>query len=119
MPIAVIEDHEALRLTAQRWAQTHCPPSVPRAVAEFAASDLGSGPRSGRGEEKGDVDGSSAVWEKMAAQGWLGLHLPEADGGQGFTLAELAVVLEELGAALDARPGAPDAARIRRAGAPP
>ncbi len=82
MPIAVTEDHEALRLTAQRWAQTHCPPSVPRAVAEF------------------DADGSSAVWEKMAAQGWLGLHLPEADGGQGFTLAELAVVLEELGAAL-------------------
>ena len=36
----------------------------------------------------------------MAAQGWLGLHLPEADGGQGFTLAELAVVLEELGHAL-------------------
>ncbi len=84
MPIAVTEDHEALRLTAQRWAQTHCPPTVPAvAVAEA---------------ERGD--GSSAVWEKMAAQGWLGLHLPEADGGQGFALAELAVVLEELGAAL-------------------
>ncbi len=36
----------------------------------------------------------------MAAQGWLGLHVPEADGGQGFGLAELAVVLEELGYAL-------------------
>ncbi len=82
MPIAVTEDHEALRQTAQRWAQTHCPPTVPRAVVES------------------DADGSSAVWEKMAAQGWLGLHLREADGGQGFTLAELAVVLEELGAAL-------------------
>ena len=41
-----------------------------------------------------------AAWEKMAAQGWLGLHLPEEQGGQGFTLAELAVVLEELGHAL-------------------
>ncbi len=41
-----------------------------------------------------------AVWEKMAAQGWLGLHIAEDDGGQGFTLAEVAVVLEELGAAL-------------------
>ena len=36
----------------------------------------------------------------MAAQGWLGLHVPEEQGGQGFTLAELAVVLEELGHAL-------------------
>jgi alkylation response protein AidB-like acyl-CoA dehydrogenase len=36
----------------------------------------------------------------MAAQGWLGLHIAEEDGGQGFTLAEVAVVLEELGAAL-------------------
>ena len=36
----------------------------------------------------------------MAAQGWLGLHVPEAYGGQGFTLAETAVVVEELGHAL-------------------
>jgi alkylation response protein AidB-like acyl-CoA dehydrogenase len=36
----------------------------------------------------------------MAAQGWLGLHLPEDQGGQGFTMAESAVVLEELGHAL-------------------
>ena len=41
-----------------------------------------------------------AAWEKMAAQGWLGLHLAEEQGGQGFTLAETAVVLEELGHAL-------------------
>ena len=40
------------------------------------------------------------MWEKMAGQGWLGLHLAEEQGGQGFTLAELAVVLEELGHAL-------------------
>jgi alkylation response protein AidB-like acyl-CoA dehydrogenase len=40
------------------------------------------------------------VWEKMAAQGWLGLHVAEADGGHGFGLAELAVVVEELGHAL-------------------
>jgi alkylation response protein AidB-like acyl-CoA dehydrogenase len=36
----------------------------------------------------------------MAAQGWLGLHVAEADGGQGFSVNELAVVLEELGYAL-------------------
>jgi len=83
VPIAVTEDHEALRLAAQRWAQTHCPAEVARAVAE---SD--------------GAAGLPGVWEKMAAQGWLGLHVPERAGGQGFTLAEVAVVLEELGHAL-------------------
>jgi 3-oxochol-4-en-24-oyl-CoA dehydrogenase len=85
MPIAVTEDHESLRATALRWAQTHCPAAVPREAAEAppgAAAEL------------------PAAWEKMAAQGWLGLHVSEEQGGQGFTLAELAVVLEELGHAL-------------------
>jgi hypothetical protein len=69
VPIALTEEHEALRLTsAQRWLQTHCPPSVPRSAAESATAEL------------------PGAWEKMAAQGWLGLHLPEADGGQGFGL---------------------------------
>jgi alkylation response protein AidB-like acyl-CoA dehydrogenase len=82
MPIAVSEEHEALRLSAQRWLQNHCPPSEPRAAAESTTDEL------------------PPVWEKMVAQGWLGLHVPEEDGGQGFALSELAVVLEELGYAL-------------------
>jgi alkylation response protein AidB-like acyl-CoA dehydrogenase len=84
VPIAVTEEHESLRRTAERWLQTHCPPTEPRAVAEAPAP----------------AAVLPAVWEKMAAQGWLGLHLPEALGGEGFTLAEVAVVLEELGHAL-------------------
>jgi alkylation response protein AidB-like acyl-CoA dehydrogenase len=91
VPIAVTEEHEALRLTAQRWLQTHCPPSVPRTAAEAATAEL------------------PAAWEKMVAQGWLGLHLAEADGGQGFGLEELAVVLEELGYALFPGPVLPTA----------
>jgi len=79
MPITVSEDHEALRLTALRWLQTHCPPSEPRAAAESTVAEL------------------PAAWEKMAAQGWLGLHVAEEDGGQGYGISELAVVLEELG----------------------
>ena len=38
----------------------------------------------------------------MANLGWLGLHIPESYGGQGGGLAELVVVLEQLG-----RAGAP------------
>jgi alkylation response protein AidB-like acyl-CoA dehydrogenase len=87
VPIAVTEEHEDLRRTAQRWLETHCPPSVPRAAAE-APSPPSSSPPSHE---------LPALWEKMAAQGWLGLHVPEHFGGHGFALAELAVVLEELG----------------------
>jgi 3-oxochol-4-en-24-oyl-CoA dehydrogenase len=82
MPIAVSEEHEALRLSALRWLANHCPPDEPRTAAESPTDEL------------------PPVWEKMAAQGWLGLHVPEDDGGQGFGLSELAVVLEELGHAL-------------------
>jgi 3-oxochol-4-en-24-oyl-CoA dehydrogenase len=90
MPIAVTEEHESLRRTAQRWLETHCPPTEPRALAEAV-------PAPSAVPVTSDLP---PVWEKMAAQGWLGLHIAEADGGQGFSLAEVAVVLEELGAAL-------------------
>ena len=107
MPIAVTEDHESLRATALRWAETHCPPAVPREVAEAPSGSAELPP----------------AWEKMAAQGWLGLHVGEEQGGQGFTLAELAVVLEELGHALFPGPVLPtvlvSAALARRPEAAP
>jgi alkylation response protein AidB-like acyl-CoA dehydrogenase len=46
-------------------------------------------------------------WEEMAKTGWLGLHLPESVGGQGYGLLELAIVVEELGAAVAAGPFLP------------
>jgi alkylation response protein AidB-like acyl-CoA dehydrogenase len=79
MPIALTDEHEAQRLSARRWLDTHCPPSVPRAVLDA------------------DEETLQPVWKEMAAQGWLGIHLPEAFGGQGFGLFELAVILEETG----------------------
>ena len=36
-------------------------------------------------------------WSELASLGWLGLHVPEEYGGSGYGIAELAVVLEELG----------------------
>jgi alkylation response protein AidB-like acyl-CoA dehydrogenase len=36
-------------------------------------------------------------WAEIGSLGWLGLHVPEEYGGSGYGLAELAVVLEELG----------------------
>ncbi len=43
--------------------------------------------------------GRPAYWEQLVAQGLVGLHLPEDDGGGGGELLDLAVVLEELGRA--------------------
>jgi alkylation response protein AidB-like acyl-CoA dehydrogenase len=45
-----------------------------------------------------DADGfDSALWKAMTDQGWLGVELPEADGGLGMGAVEAAVLLEELG----------------------
>ncbi|HLG00896.1 MAG TPA: acyl-CoA dehydrogenase, partial [Acidimicrobiia bacterium] len=81
MPIGISEDHLALHDTARRWTEAHVPPSVPRALLEAEA------------------DARPVFWSDLAALGWLGLHIPEEHGGQGYGIAELAVVIEELGRA--------------------
>jgi len=79
VPIALTDEHEAQRRSARRWLDIHCPPAVPRALLDA------------------DEETLQPVWKEMAAQGWLGIHLPEEFGGQGFGLFELAVLLEETG----------------------
>jgi alkylation response protein AidB-like acyl-CoA dehydrogenase len=44
------------------------------------------------------------LWEQMADLGWLGLLVPENDGGAGAGFGEVAVVLEELGRTLTPSP---------------
>ena len=79
MPIGVSGEQEELRRAVRRWLDAHCPPSVPRAALEWSPGEL------------------PPVWKALADQGWLGLHVAEAHGGQGAGLVELAVVLEEMG----------------------
>ena len=79
MPIGISEEHEALRQAARGWVERHCPPEVPRSFLDAA------------------TESRPAFWSELAAQGWLGLHVDEALGGEGYGLPELAVVLEELG----------------------
>jgi alkylation response protein AidB-like acyl-CoA dehydrogenase len=89
--IGLSEEHEELRRAARRWIESRCPPSVPRALLDA------------------DVETVPPFWADLVAQGWLGLHVPEAHGGQGFGLLELAVVLEELGRAVAPGPFLPTA----------
>jgi 3-oxochol-4-en-24-oyl-CoA dehydrogenase len=79
MPIALSDEHQEQRRSARRWLDAHCPPDVPRALLDA------------------EVEEVQPVWKELAAQGWLGIHLPEEFGGQGFGLFELAVLLEETG----------------------
>ncbi|MBI1988869.1 MAG: acyl-CoA dehydrogenase family protein [Betaproteobacteria bacterium] len=46
----------------------------------------------------------SAVWKKMADQGWLGILSPESFGGSGLGCAAMRVVAEELARALVPEP---------------
>jgi alkylation response protein AidB-like acyl-CoA dehydrogenase len=87
MGLAVTEEHQALAESVRRWAERNAGREAVRQVAD-------GGPGSAPG---GGADGLHAG---LAAQGLLGLHLPESQDGQGYGLAELAVAVAELGYAL-------------------
>lgn len=48
-----------------------------------------------------------AVWRTMADMGWLGLRVPEADGGSGLGMAECCALAETLGGGLAPEPFVP------------
>ena len=73
------EDQEALGRAARDFLARECPPAL---VRETARTPDGV-PR--------------ALYTRMAELGWMGLIVPEAQGGLGLGILELALVLEELG----------------------
>ncbi|MGX1852676.1 acyl-CoA dehydrogenase [Streptomyces sp. NPDC055299] len=83
MGIGITQEQRDLAEAVGGWAARVMPPGEVRKLL-----DAVPGPQ-----------GRPAYWEQLAAQGLLGLHLPEADGGGGGELLDLAVVLEELGRA--------------------
>jgi alkylation response protein AidB-like acyl-CoA dehydrogenase len=84
LSIAITDEHVALAEAVRRFLDHHCPPAVARAALEADEEQL------------------PPFWADLANLGWLGLHVPDQHGGQGFGLSELAIVLEEAG-----RAGAP------------
>jgi alkylation response protein AidB-like acyl-CoA dehydrogenase len=73
------EEQEALQRSAREFLARECPPAL---VRETATSDDGV-PRD--------------LYRKMAELGWMGLIVPEKDGGLGLGALDLVLVLEELG----------------------
>ena len=83
MNFLATEEQVQLRDAVRRFMADHSPPSAVRALMET------------------DVGCDEAVWQRLCHElAVAGVHVPEVYGGQGFTFAELAVVLQEMGRAL-------------------
>ena len=54
------------------------------------------------------------LWTAMVEQGWLGIEVPEAEGGVGLGAVEVAILAEELGGARGAGAVRAHGARARR-----
>ena len=91
MSIAITEEHRALAETASDFLVKHGARAGSRALLEATVEPLPD------------------FWGELSKLGWLGLHLPEAHGGSGFGLAELVIVVEELGRAVAPGPFVPTA----------
>lgn len=102
--LGLSEDHLDLRESVAAFASRYAAESVVRAAVDTPeGEDL---PR-------------PSFWGELAAQGLLGLHLPEDVGGAGASLVETAVVLEEFGRAMVPGPYLPTvltSAVLHRAG---
>jgi alkylation response protein AidB-like acyl-CoA dehydrogenase len=80
MPLAINEDHRELASVVRDLAAKYRLLAQARTALAAPAAE------------------SDSAWPVMAELGWCGLHLPADLGGSGFALADLAVVLDELGA---------------------
>ena len=86
MSVAITEDHRLLAGT----------------VADFLTA------REARAAARSLLDADEETmpswWAEAAGLGWLGLHVPEALGGSGYSLEETVVVVEQLGRELSPGP---------------
>ncbi|MFJ8232492.1 acyl-CoA dehydrogenase [Streptomyces sp. NPDC094448] len=89
MGIGITHEHQELARSVRGWLTRAVPPGEVRKLLDAPRADDPAAP-----------PGRPAHWDAAAAQGLLGIHLPEQYGGGGGTLLELAVALEETGAAL-------------------
>jgi alkylation response protein AidB-like acyl-CoA dehydrogenase len=97
MPLAITEDHRALADVAKAMVAGRSGPAGARRI--LLDRHLG--------DRWWAEDG---LWKEIVSTGWLGLHIDEAFGGQGYGLAELTIVLEQLGRAAIGGPFLPTVA---------
>ena len=82
MDFSLTSDQELIKNTARKFLEKECPKVR---VRELMTDKKGYDPE---------------TWNQMAELGWMGLALPEEYGGFGGGLADLALIMEEMGRAL-------------------
>ena len=97
MPLAISEDHRALA-------------DVAKAMVAGRSGTAGARRILLDREVGGRWWAEDGLWKEIVSTGWLGLHVEEAFGGQGYGLAELTIVLEQLGRAAIGGPFLPTVA---------
>src|SRR6202011_4629853 len=97
MPLAISEDHRALA-------------DVAKAMVAGRSGTAGARRILLDREVGGRWWAEDGLWKEIVSTGWLGLHIEDALGGQGYGLAELTVVLEQLGRAAIGGPFLPTVA---------
>jgi alkylation response protein AidB-like acyl-CoA dehydrogenase len=96
MPLAITEDHRALAEVAKAM--------VAGRAGTAGARRILLDPEASRWWP------SDGLWKEMVSTGWLGLHIDERFGGEGYGLPELTIVLEQLGRAAIGGPFLPTVA---------
>ena len=82
MNFGLTETQTTLKNTVRKFLAAECPPAEVRKQMET------------------DTAFDSALWAKIAEQGWTGIIFPEEYGGFGMGMVEMAVTMEEMGRAL-------------------
>lgn len=82
------DEQQELARIAKSFAEQHC--QVERLRALRDSND--------------PLQYTPAVWKQMAELGWYGVHIPEEYGGVELGFAELAIILEAVGAGLAPEP---------------
>lgn len=82
MNFGFTEEQELLRAEVRKFLDARCPLDEVRKIAE------------------GPHGHSPELWREMAELGWVGLTIPEAQGGAGLGWVDLIVLLEETGRTL-------------------
>lgn len=82
MRLALSDDQEQLRAVARDMLSSATP--LPALVSGAALT----------------ADARASIWKQIAALGWLGVGIAQTAGGEGYSLAELALLAGEFGRAL-------------------
>lgn len=99
MDLTLNEEQQALRAGVSEYLASRWSADRLRAAAgdsDADSTDAGAAGPPGRAAEAETLAG----WKELAELGVFGLLAPEAAGGMGLAMADAAIVLEELGAAL-------------------